>query len=173
MIPRMREALIVGIYTLVFFGALPFALWSGGGALDSIVHAGQLTGRAWPAAGTALSVAGSGLMLWCMWLLRVEGKGWPISHLPPERLVQRGPYRWLRHPIYIGYTLAFSGAGILSGSMGRAVGATILLTFGWMLYARYFEEPRLQRRLGAPMLDCRGRRGGPSELWRLRRGVQS
>jgi ABC-2 type transport system ATP-binding protein len=151
----LRTAGIVTAYTLVFFGILPALLWQAGGALDSLLDPGRLRGGGWTAAGALLAVAGSGLMLWSMWLLRVDGEGWPISHLPPKRLVRHGPYAWMRHPIYVGYTLAFAGAALLDGSPGRAVGATALLTAGWLLYALFFEEPRLQRRLGAPTLAYR------------------
>jgi ABC-2 type transport system ATP-binding protein len=151
----LRTAGVVAAYTLVFFGVLPALLWQAGGALDSLLDPGRLRGGGWTAAGALLAVAGSGLMLWSMWLLRVDGGGWPISHLPPKRLVRHGPYAWMRHPIYVGYTLAFAGAGLLDGSPGRAVGATALLTAGWILYALRFEEPRLQRRLGAPSLAYR------------------
>lgn len=144
----LRTSLIVAVYTLFFFGALPALLWLLGGGLDGILQLPRLQGTLWTAAGGVAAAAGAGLMLWSMWLLRVEGKGWPISHLPPRYLVERGPYAWMRHPIYVGYTLAFAGAAMFDGSAGRSFGATALLTAGWILYALYFEEPRLLQRHG-------------------------
>ncbi|CAN5909283.1 hypothetical protein BH23GEM7_BH23GEM7_21140 [soil metagenome] len=151
----LRTSLIVAIYTLVFFGALPAFLWVFGGALNGILQLPGLQGTVWVAVGGVLAAAGAGLVLWSMWLLRVDGKGWPISHLPPKYLVERGPYAWMRHPIYVGYTLAFAGAAMLDGSAGRSFGATALLTAGWIVYALYFEEPRLLRRHGAPSVAYR------------------
>jgi ABC-2 type transport system ATP-binding protein len=152
---HLRTALIVGLYTAVFFVALPALLWAIGGALDPLFPLAPLHGGAWTAAGALLAIVGSVVMLWSMWLLRVDGKGWPISHLPPKYLVRRGPYAWMRHPIYVGYTAAFAGAALLDGSPGRFFGATALLTAGWIVYALCFEEPRLQKRLGAASLAYR------------------
>jgi ABC-2 type transport system ATP-binding protein len=151
----LRTALIVGVYAAVFFVVLPVLLWAIGGALDPLLRFAPLHGGAWTAAGAVLAIVGTVVMLWSMWLLRVDGKGWPISHLPPKYLVQRGPYAWMRHPIYVGYTLAFAGAALLDGSAGRLFGATALLTAGWIVYALRFEEPRLQKRLGAASLAYR------------------
>jgi ABC-2 type transport system ATP-binding protein len=153
----LRTTLMVVAYTLVFFGVLPASLWAFGGWLDHGLALPRPDAGAWTAAGALLAAAGTALMLWSMWLLRVVGKGWPISHLPPRHLVRHGPYAWMRHPIYVGYTLAFAGAGVLDGSLGRAVGATALLTAGWLAYALWFEEPRLQRRLGGATLAYRDR----------------
>lgn len=146
---RVRTALILCAYALVFFGALPALLWALGGAVDAVLGLPSSRGRAWGLLGVGLAVPGATLMLWSMLLLRLDGRGWPVSHLPPTNLVRRGPYAWMRHPIYVGYTVTFAGAAAVSGSPGRALGATAALTGGWILYAVYFEEPRLQKRLGA------------------------
>lgn len=148
-VDRARTVLIVVAYMIVFFVFLPVLLWESGGRIDSALHLPPVHGSVWSLTGVLLAACGSGLTLWSMWLLRVEGKGWPISHLPPKHLVTRGPYARLRHPIYVGYTLAFAGAALLSGSWGRAAGATAILIVAWVLYAGLFEEPRLRARFAA------------------------
>lgn len=155
--PRLRTALTLFAYAVVFFGALPALLWAFGGAVDAVLGLPRARGQAWEWVGVGLAVPGAALMLWSMLLLRLDGRGWPVSHLPPTHLVRRGPYAWMRHPIYVGYTLAFAGAAAVSGSPGRALGATAALTVGWILYALYFEEPRLQKRLGATSRAYRDR----------------
>jgi phosphatidylglycerol:prolipoprotein diacylglycerol transferase len=85
--------------------------------------------------------------------LSLRGRGLPISHLPPTRLVARGPYALMRHPIYAGYAAAFAGAGAATGSAGRSVGATAVLLCGSLIYALGFEEPRLTRRYGQSYRD--------------------
>ncbi len=62
--------------------------------------------------GKALTTAGLAL---CMWGFVMLGQSFGVS--PADRgLVQRGPYRWLRHPIYAGELIAIAG---LSWAIGR------------------------------------------------------
>ena len=89
-------------------------------------------------------------MAWAMYVLSLRGRGLPISHLPPQLLVETGPFAVMRHPIYVGYNGAVMGAGYLVGSIGRTVVAPGFLWLGWMIYAVGFEEPRLAERLGDP-----------------------
>lgn len=144
-----RTAAVVAVYAVVFLGALPTLLWVGGGWLQEWLGVRRFEAVPWlvlPGAGVA--IAGTALMAWAMWLLRVDGEGWPISHLPPRRLVRRGPYAWMRHPIYVGYTLAFAGAALADGAPARFLGSSLVLILGWMAYARFMEEPRLLGRHG-------------------------
>lgn len=151
-----RTAAVVTAYAVLFFGALPMLLWVGGGWLQAWLGVPRLEALPWLAfAGAALAAIGAALMAGAMWLLRVDGQGWPISHLPPRRLVRRGPYAWMRHPIYVGYTLTFAGAALAAGSPGRLFGSSLLLVLGWMAYARFFEEPRLVGRHGSAAVAYR------------------
>jgi phosphatidylglycerol:prolipoprotein diacylglycerol transferase len=143
-----RVPLIVAGYTIAFFGVLPALLWALGGRLDAVLELPVAASRIVRTTGLLAICAGSAWMLVGMGALRWPGRGWPISHLPPEVLVGRGPYTLSRHPIYVGYTLAFAGAGLAHGSLGRGALTPILLTAGWMIYAVGFEEPRLVARFG-------------------------
>ena len=151
----LRVPLVVSGYTMVFFGALLPFLWAIGGRLDTLLALPQLQDGWWRWIGIVLMMAGAPLMVQAMWSLHSFGAGWPISHLPPQYLVARGPYRYMRHPIYVGYTLALAGVGIATGSPGRGFGAAALLTVGWLLYALGFEEPHLARRHGRSYLAYR------------------
>ena len=56
-------------------------------------------------------------------LLRI----WAAGHLEKSREVTRsGPYRWLRHPLYVGSSLMAAGLAIAAGS---AVVAVIVLVY--------------------------------------------
>jgi prolipoprotein diacylglyceryltransferase/protein-S-isoprenylcysteine O-methyltransferase Ste14 len=146
---RARVASIVAVYTAVFFVGLPALVRALGAQLDGALALAPLGGAAWPAVGAIVGVLGAALMLASMARLRWPGGGWPISHLPPTRFVAIGAYRFARHPIYVGFTLALAGLGLAERSPGRGVLAPLALTLGWMVYAGAFEEPRLRERFGA------------------------
>lgn len=68
-----------------------------------------------------LLVAG---MTWSIWSLRSLGRN--ISMLAQARdLVDRGPYRWVRHPLYTGEIVASLGVAIAAHSV-----ATIIIWLG-------------------------------------------
>ena len=144
----LSKAAIIAAYVVAFYGALPVALWSFGGRLDQALQLAPAQGSAFEILGAVTLLTGFAIVLGSTALLVRIGKGLPISHLPPSRLVVAGPYRWMRHPHYVGYNLAFSGVGLIQASWGRSLGAGLLLLMGWLLYALVFEEPRLLRRYG-------------------------
>jgi prolipoprotein diacylglyceryltransferase/protein-S-isoprenylcysteine O-methyltransferase Ste14 len=144
-----RVAMIVAAYVAVFFVLLPGLLWTLGGRLDVLLALPPTASLLVRGAGAGAVVSGAGWMAWTMWVLWRTGVGMPISHLPPARLTTIGPYAVMRHPIYVGYVVAFAGAGAIAGSLGRSVIATALLAWGSAIYALGFEEARLERRFGA------------------------
>ena len=142
--PGWARAVIVLAYVAVFWVALPFGLWWLGRWID-----GRLPLTLTPSpAGWTLVGTGGALMLASMLALGVRGRGLPVSALPPPRLVISGPYRWVRHPVYVGFHLVVVGAGWAIGSGGLAwvVGAALLPA--WIGYA-LLEERGLRRRFGA------------------------
>lgn len=145
---QLGRWLIIVLYTLGFFGVLPSALVRLGQRVDRELGWPELPPLRGPF-GAALSLAGSALLLRAAWELWQRGQGLPISHLPPQNLVASGPFRRLRHPIYVGYSLALAGVGLLASSLGIACVATGLLVVAWTGYARCIEEPQLLRRFGA------------------------
>lgn len=148
-LPAPRTVGIVAAYVVVFFVLLPVLLWGLGGRWDTALRLPRLPAPlAASTLGALAAVVGTWGMAASMYALWTVGRGLPISHLPPSRLVTSGPYRWFRHPIYVSYTLAFAGAGLLAGSIGRGLLAPLVLTAGWVVYAVRFEEPRLVARHG-------------------------
>jgi len=61
--------------------------------------------------GVALIAAGLGFTVWAR---RVLGRNWSatVTIKTGHELVQTGPYRWVRHPIYTGLLLAFAGSAV-------------------------------------------------------------
>jgi methyltransferase len=71
----------------------------------------------WTLVGLALLIVGETLRGWAMFAL---GSRWTtrIVILPTAPLVAKGPYRWSRHPIYVGVTLMIVGFPLAFGLWG-------------------------------------------------------
>lgn len=79
----------------------------------------------------------------------VAGRGTPGPWDPPRRVVDRGPYRYVRNPIYVAAMLIVLGEAGLFGSvtlLEYAGGAAV----AFHLLVVWYEEPRLRRAFGEP-----------------------
>jgi protein-S-isoprenylcysteine O-methyltransferase Ste14 len=75
-------------------------------------------------AGVLRSLAASVLLVagtaWSVWALRSLGRSFGI--LAQARVVvQRGPYRWVRHPLYLGEVVACLGLALNRGTVAAAL----------------------------------------------------
>lgn len=95
----------------------------------------------------ALFVLGALLAWWSGWTLARWGEGTPLPIDATNRLVVRGPYRWVRNPMAIGSLT--QGAAI-----GLGVGSPLLVLYSvaggllWNLAVRPWEEADLHARFG-------------------------
>jgi protein-S-isoprenylcysteine O-methyltransferase Ste14 len=98
--------------------------------------------------GILVTILGGALALWCVFTFVFIGKGTPAPFDPPRRLVVRGPYRFVRNPMYIGAALALGGAALFyrSSVLAGYAGLFMLLAH---LFVILYEEPRLRRAFGA------------------------
>jgi protein-S-isoprenylcysteine O-methyltransferase Ste14 len=99
-------------------------------------------------AGAGVSLAGATLALWCVLTFVFVGKGTPAPFDPPRRLVVRGPYRFVRNPMYAGAGLALGGAATFFRSPAL-VGYALLFLAVMHAFVVWYEEPTLRRRFGA------------------------
>jgi protein-S-isoprenylcysteine O-methyltransferase Ste14 len=97
--------------------------------------------------GVAIGSAGAAVALWCVFAFALIGKGTPAPFDPPRRLVVRGPYRFVRNPMYIGAASALAGAALFFESMPLLVYFSIFLLVTH-LFVVIYEEPTLRRSLG-------------------------
>jgi protein-S-isoprenylcysteine O-methyltransferase Ste14 len=98
-------------------------------------------------AGIIITTSGAALALTCVLTFAIVGRGTPAPFDPPRRLVARGPYAWVRNPMYIGAWLALAGAALYFWS-----GALLLFAAGFavatVVFVRFYEEPTLRRLFG-------------------------
>jgi protein-S-isoprenylcysteine O-methyltransferase Ste14 len=74
---------------------------------------------------------------------------WAAGHLEKSREVTRsGPYRWTRHPLYLGSSIIAAGVAIASGSWIAAalIGAYVATTIPAAILS---EEAHLRQKFGA------------------------
>lgn len=92
---------IVAVHVLFFVGILAESRWA------------PWSGTTTLAAGILLFAAGELLRTWSMVTL---GERWStrVFVVPGVALVAGGPYRFLRHPIYVGVTLELAGFALIS-----------------------------------------------------------
>jgi protein-S-isoprenylcysteine O-methyltransferase Ste14 len=89
-------------------------------------------------------VAALGLALGT-WAGRTMGRSLSPFPRPPRdaELVDRGPYRYLRHPIYVGGVLFFGGLSLVFSVWGLAL--TAVLAAFWIAKARLEERHLVSR----------------------------
>jgi methyltransferase len=90
-------------------------------------------------AGALLLVAAKAIKFWAIATL---GRRWTyrVLVLPGAPLVQSGPYRFARHPNYVGVVGELIAMALLSGA--RITGPLAVLGFGWLLVRRIAAEER-------------------------------
>ena len=99
---------------------------------------------------------GTAILLACVREFYVSGRGTLAPWSPPTLLVQNGPYKWSRNPMYIGVLLIVIGwaLGFKSSILWMYVG---VLAVGVHLRVVLGEEPFLARAYGDVWTDYRKR----------------
>lgn len=111
-------------------------------------------GRA-PLAGGLLAAAGLAWLLWAAWLFRRAGttlRPWG----QPVVLVEEGPYRLGRHPMYLGLVAVLLGAAL---GLGVPLLALAAAAFAFVVQRVHipFEEARLRQHFGGWYSDYAAR----------------
>ena len=105
----------------------------------------------------ALAAFGFGF---CWWARLYLGRLWSgsVTRKEGHHIVDTGPYRLVRHPIYTGIIIAALATAIERGTPVSFAGFA-LMTLGWWIKAR-LEERFLRAELGADAYDAYARRTG-------------
>ncbi|HTL84258.1 MAG TPA: isoprenylcysteine carboxylmethyltransferase family protein [Acidimicrobiia bacterium] len=133
---RSSTRLIVVTYVVAFVG--PFLLDTSG---VGVTHTGSAL--AW--IGLAIGFVGLGIRVWSM---RVLGEDYTRSlrTRDAQTVVERGPYRLVRHPGYIGSILVWAGSRLAVNWLVAA--ATALVLFAVYAYRISAEEQMLVNHFG-------------------------
>ncbi|MBZ5593781.1 MAG: prolipoprotein diacylglyceryl transferase [Acidobacteriia bacterium] len=101
-----------------------------------------------PLVGGAIAACGLGLMLAAMRELWRLGGGLPMNAFPPAKLVSRGTFHWLPHPIYTGFVAICLGVAMAAGSAAGLwlVTPSVLLACTGLVLG--YERLDLKRRFG-------------------------
>jgi methanethiol S-methyltransferase len=156
----------VFVLTFAVWQPLPLAIWQTQGALAVLLQVGAF--------------AGFGMVLVTTFLidhfdlfgLRQAFLAWRGRAYTEKRFVTPAFYRFIRHPLYVGWMLAFWSAPTLS--VGRALFASAMTAY--ILIAIRYEERDLAALLGEPyrrwrastpmfVPRLRGRGRGPASPW--------
>lgn len=131
-------------------------------ALALCVGTGWVADRVWPSpfvrtvwprgwVGGALIALALLIEFWALILFR-RARTAIIPTRPTSAIVETGPYRYSRNPIYVGMFLTVVGAAFVLDSLWQLAALAVLyLVVRWGVVAR--EEAYLARKFGAAYLD--------------------
>jgi len=132
---HLYGTLVIGVFVVIpvltlrrFDGLLPFSL------PDVLRYPGLV-----------LLIAGAALSYTSFFFFISEGKGTAFPTDPPKQLVIRGPYLYVRNPMYVGNLAIIFGAAFFFASLADLLYA-IVMCFVTHIYITASEEPVLVRR---------------------------
>jgi len=102
----------------------------------------------------ALAVAAGAAYLHCAWLFARRGQGTPAFFAPPQKLIQRGLYRWLRNPMDLALIALIAAEALYLQSWHIAVYGFCLSCLMQVVVVMQ-EESALSFRFGAMYEDYR------------------
>ena len=114
--------------------------------------------RGWPAIlpwGLPLMLWGYGQYRWVGSYRTRLGGGGPGLAVPPDRIVERGPYTWVRNPMYLGHLIFMAGLALTFRSWAAL--ALLAVHVVWFQRRVLRDEAHLQALFGAEYADYRRR----------------
>jgi protein-S-isoprenylcysteine O-methyltransferase Ste14 len=151
--PRVTRLLAYWLPLALAFLLLGPGEWFGDGWLHERIFPRT---RAFQWAAVMLCLAGAALAIWSR---QVLGSNWSsvVVVKREHALVEAGPYRRIRHPIYTGLLLLFLGNAMLVGDWRGLVAVAVVFASFWRKLR--LEEAWLTERFGQAYRDYRERTG--------------
>jgi protein-S-isoprenylcysteine O-methyltransferase Ste14 len=126
------------------------------------ILSGKLHGAPWQFGSTGLSAAGL-LVMWAglafrIWAIVVLGQSFrtTVEVDADQKVVDSGPYRWVRHPSYTGILLITTGLGLAYGNW-PALAILLVLPVGVLVHRIFVEEDLLTKVMGPAYTDYAAR----------------
>jgi protein-S-isoprenylcysteine O-methyltransferase Ste14 len=106
------------------------------------------SGWAWLALGAAVAWLGIGIRVWAIATLGRFFRR-DVTIVPDQQVITTGPYRFVRHPAYLGNLLVVAGVGLM---LGNALGLAVMVVLAFLGHIPRIrvEEAALERELGEP-----------------------
>ena len=104
--------------------------------------------------GAGLFGLGATFFLYCQSTFMIRGHGTPAPIDPPRKVMRRGPYKWVRNPMYLA-VLAILGAEAVFLQSWHIVVYWVCLACAFHLMVVLYEESALSTRFGALYEDYR------------------
>jgi len=122
---RYWLVLVIGYFLVIKSSSLP-------SPFDWLVVP-HTTLSAW--VGAFLCVSG---LIFAIWARVILGRNWSgvITLKEGHELIERGPYRVVRHPIYTGILAMFAGTAIAMGYFGGCLGVLLVFVSFWLKLKR-------------------------------------
>jgi protein-S-isoprenylcysteine O-methyltransferase Ste14 len=129
----------------------------------AVTAAGILTGAlkhdsAWQFGNLELAATGL-ILMWIgliirIWAIVVLGRSFrmTVEVDAGQQVVDRGPYRWVRHPSYSGILLLLASLGLAYGNWA-ALAILLVLPAGVLIHRIFVEEAVLTEVMGRPYAD--------------------
>ena len=95
---------------------------------------------------------GAAIYFWCLWNFASYGRGTPAPMDAPKKLVIRGPYKYVRNPMYVGIITTILGWAILYRAWHVLIYAACIWFFQ-ELFILLYEEPHLRKIFGNEYLE--------------------
>lgn len=90
--------------------------------------------------------------LYLLLLFKSVGNGTPVPVEPTSKLIYKGPYKYVRNPMYVGHLLIFLGQFLFFGHLMLLL-YLFLSGVGFHILVIKWEEPQLKKRLGKEYED--------------------
>jgi Prolipoprotein diacylglyceryltransferase len=139
------------MYGLAFVVLVPLGLVVWAHESCAVVSLPVLHSVTW---GAAIVAIGALAMLAGTLALWRYGGGLPMNAFPPPRLVEKGAYQLVPHPIYGGFVLACAGVAVWSGSASAFWLVTPCAALCCAALVLGYELPDLRKRFGVPTTSC-------------------
>ena len=136
----MKKIVIVTVYFIVFWMMVPGLLFLSSFWLDRTIFDDERLSPAFVIPGILVFALGISLFFTSVYQFRKFSGNWPVSALPPNKIIEKGLFSVVRHPIYLFALIAIAGAGCVLQSKGFVF--VVLPAFILLLLIYIFQEER-------------------------------